>query len=85
MDYMPDGRLLTVYANKQCIVMNEQLKKVGKKYLLRAIPLDVVCMSDNEIAVALDNQTVCILALEKAGVIRAKRTFKTNPTEKQLI
>ncbi|KAH3804199.1 hypothetical protein DPMN_132481 [Dreissena polymorpha] len=78
IDFMPDGRLVSVYKNKKCIVMNDKLTKIGNKYLLRAIPLDVVCMSDNEIAVVLDNYTVCILSVEKTGVIRAERTFKTN-------
>ncbi|KAH3804190.1 hypothetical protein DPMN_132472 [Dreissena polymorpha] len=74
---MPDGRLVTVYANKQCIVMNDKLVKIGKTYLLRTIPLGVVCMSDNEIAVTLDNKTVCVLVVDRDCVIREKRTFST--------
>ncbi|XP_052218675.1 uncharacterized protein LOC127836235 isoform X2 [Dreissena polymorpha] len=78
IDFMSDGRLVTVYKNKQCILMNDKLVKIGKTYLLRAIPVGVVCMSDNEIAVALTNKTICVLVVEKDCVIREKRTFITN-------
>ncbi|KAH3804194.1 hypothetical protein DPMN_132476 [Dreissena polymorpha] len=35
-------------------------------------------MSDNEIAVTLDNETVCILVVEKDCAIREKGTFNTH-------
>ncbi|KAH3804162.1 hypothetical protein DPMN_132444 [Dreissena polymorpha] len=84
MDFMPDGRLVTVYKNKQCIIMNDKLIKIGKRYLLRNIPLGVVCMSDSQIAVTLDNQTVCVFDVEKDCVMRETRMFRTSVTYNSL-
>ncbi|KAH3804191.1 hypothetical protein DPMN_132473 [Dreissena polymorpha] len=77
MDFLPDGRLVVVYDNKTCVILNDKLNKIGKKFVLKALPLDVCCMSDSDIVVPLNNMTICVLSVRHDGVIQEKCSFKT--------
>ncbi|KAH3815887.1 hypothetical protein DPMN_144423 [Dreissena polymorpha] len=59
-----DGRLVAVDSWKcQCLIMNHQLQRQGTPYKFNTNPLDVVCLSQAELAVTMRNKAVCLLSV----------------------
>ncbi|XP_053374903.1 uncharacterized protein LOC128547162 [Mercenaria mercenaria] len=77
LDFLPDGRLLTVdNKNKKCLIYNDKLEKVGS-YQLSYNPLSVVAVSEEEVAITNGGQyKIDFLHVSKYNEITCNRTCK---------
>ncbi|KAH3813652.1 hypothetical protein DPMN_142117 [Dreissena polymorpha] len=79
LDFLQDGRLVAVdYKNCKCIVMDDRLIKLGKPYKFNTIPLDIVCLSQCEVAVTTYDKTVCLLSVSPDNVINLTKKISTS-------
>ncbi|XP_060570803.1 uncharacterized protein LOC132729077 [Ruditapes philippinarum] len=79
IDFLPDGRLVAVdNTNKKCLVYNDKLEKEGS-YQLSYIPLSVVVVSEEEIAITQGvGYNIEFLHVSKCNEITPRRTYKVN-------
>ncbi|XP_045202645.2 E3 ubiquitin-protein ligase TRIM71-like [Mercenaria mercenaria] len=75
LDFLPDGRLFAIdNKNKQCLIYNEKLEKVGSYQVLYS-PQSVVAISEEEVAVTGGGQyQIDFLRVSKSNEITLIRT-----------
>ena len=78
MDFLPDKRLVVAYADKQCIVLDNQFQKQGKPFCLSYDPVAVVCVSNTDVAVMTESQHIVIISVSLDSIITLKRTLSTS-------
>ncbi|KAH3810575.1 hypothetical protein DPMN_138968 [Dreissena polymorpha] len=80
LDFLPDGRLVAVdNHNDKCVVLNDQLQRLGKPYKFKIRPLGVVCTSHGALCVTFGSKkVVLLLSVSKDNVIKLTRKIKTS-------
>ncbi|KAH3870552.1 hypothetical protein DPMN_033740 [Dreissena polymorpha] len=78
LDFLPDGRLVAVdNFNMKCIILNEQLQRLGTPYKFKGYPYSVVCVSHDTLCVTF-NDAVCLLSVSTDNTITLTREIKTS-------
>ncbi|KAH3810453.1 hypothetical protein DPMN_138845 [Dreissena polymorpha] len=80
LDFLPDGRLVAVdNHNDKCIVLNDQLQRLGKPYKFKIKPLSVLCVSHGALCVTFGSKkVVLLLSVSTDNVIKLTRKIKTS-------
>ncbi|KAH3801516.1 hypothetical protein DPMN_155169 [Dreissena polymorpha] len=78
LDFLPDGRLVAVDNNNmKCIILNEQLQRLGTPYKFKGSPICVVCVSHDTLCVTISGQEVCLLSVSTDNTISLTREINT--------
>ncbi|XP_052215188.1 uncharacterized protein LOC127833776 isoform X2 [Dreissena polymorpha] len=80
LDFLPDGRLVAVdNKNKKCIILNEQLQRLGTPYKFKDYPMCVVCVSHDTLCVTSGSgKVVCLLSVSTDNTITLTRNINTS-------
>ncbi|XP_052218534.1 uncharacterized protein LOC127836144 isoform X4 [Dreissena polymorpha] len=80
LDFLPDGRLVAVdNKNMICIILNEQLQRLGTPYKFKYHPYNVVCVSHDALCVTSGGyKVVCLLSVSTDNTITLTREIKTS-------
>ncbi|KAH3803866.1 hypothetical protein DPMN_132136 [Dreissena polymorpha] len=78
LDFLPDGRLVAVDNNNmKCIILNEQLQRLGTPYKFKNYPHSVVCVSHDTLCVTGGVKQVCLLSVSTDNTITLTRKIDT--------
>ncbi|XP_052215385.1 uncharacterized protein LOC127833918 [Dreissena polymorpha] len=78
LDFLSDGRLVAVdNVNRKCIILNQQLHKLGKPYKFKHHPHGVVCVSYNKLCVTF-GKVVRLQSVSSDNTIRLTREISTS-------
>ncbi|XP_052783091.1 uncharacterized protein LOC128219322 [Mya arenaria] len=78
LDFLPDGMIVAVNNNRKCFVMSDTLQKLDVNYTFKALPRDVTCYSDNNIAITIssgDVRAICLLKVCNGNTITLMKTL----------
>ncbi|XP_052783254.1 uncharacterized protein LOC128219486 [Mya arenaria] len=76
LDFLPDGRIVAVDGyNLKCFILSDTLKRFDAFYKCKTYPNDVSSFSDNNIAVTVNDRTICLLTVGTDHKITLMKTL----------
>ncbi|XP_052783259.1 uncharacterized protein LOC128219492 [Mya arenaria] len=76
LDFLPDGRIVAVDGyNLKCFILSDTLKRFDAFYKCKTYPNDVSSYSDNNIAVTVNDRTICLLTVGTDHKITLMKTL----------
>ncbi|XP_052763958.1 uncharacterized protein LOC128205934 [Mya arenaria] len=76
MDFLPDGRIIAVdNCNWKCFILSDSLKRFDAFYKFKNYPRDVTSYSDDNIAVTVNDRTICLLTVGIDNTITPMKTL----------
>ncbi|XP_052783083.1 uncharacterized protein LOC128219313 [Mya arenaria] len=79
LDFLPDGRVVAVdHYNCKCFILSDTLKRLVTFDKFKTYPKDVISYSDDNIAVTFNDQTICLLTVDRHNTITLMNTLTTS-------
>ncbi|XP_052784182.1 uncharacterized protein LOC128219994 [Mya arenaria] len=79
LDFLPDGRMVAIDTfNCKSFILSDTLKRLDSFYKFKTSPRDVTSYSDINIAVTLNDRTICLLEVGSANTITLMKTLTTS-------